>query len=115
MEIMKRLLIAILFAMVVGIYESPADSNLLAETSAAFKAKPGFRTAEAEILLPFVTNGMLRTQIKDILGNPQIDGPLASSSNRWNYSIYYSTLLIVTFDNDRVVNTEAVGFNGKTK
>ena len=100
--------------MVIGTYESLADSNILAETSVAFKAKPGFRTAEAELLFPFVTNGMLRTQIQDLLGNPQFDGPLASSTNRWNYSIYYSTLLIVTFDNDHVVKTEAVGFHGKS-
>ena len=101
--------------MVIGIYESTANSNLLAETSAAFKAKPGFRTAEAKILLPHITNGMLRPQILDLLGEPQHDGPLVSSTNRWNYCVFYSTVLTITFENDRVVNTEATGFQSNTK
>ena len=101
--------------MVIGIYESTADSNLLAETSAAFKAKPGFRTAEAKILLPLITNGMVRPQILDLLGEPQRDGPLGSSTNRWNYCVFYSTVLTITFENDRVENTEATGFQSNTK
>ena len=90
-----------------------AQSNRISEASAVFKAKPGFRTEEAEVLFPLVTNGMPRTHVVELLGQPQWTGPLASSSNRWTYSVFYSTFLIVHFEKDHVVKTEAVGFNGK--
>jgi hypothetical protein len=91
--------------------EALARSNGVAEASATFKSKPGARAREAGTLFALVTNGMPREQVVELLGQPEWTGTLASSSNRWTYSVVYNALLVVEFGDDRVVKTEAVGFD----
>lgn len=77
---------------------------------AKFKAAPGNRSKEARMLAPMITPGMTRDQVRDILGErdkPKSDTP----NNTWVYSVFYSQLISVTFENGKVVKTEAVGIN----
>ena len=76
---------------------------------AKFKASPGFRTKEARILAPMITQGMTKDQVRDILGEPDKEGALQSLDSVWNYSVFYSQVITVTFENDRVMKTEATG------
>jgi outer membrane protein assembly factor BamE (lipoprotein component of BamABCDE complex) len=76
---------------------------------AKFKASPGFRTKEARILAPMITQGMTKDQVRDILGEPDKKGALQSLDSVGNYSVFYSQVITVTFENDRVMKTEATG------
>ena len=83
------------------------------QASDSFKEHIGFRTKEAEMLFPFITNGMPRIEVERLLGRPKkYDGSWAAEAyaEEWNYSVFYSQHLDVTFKDDRVVSTTAVGF-----
>ncbi|MBT7163798.1 MAG: outer membrane protein assembly factor BamE [Victivallales bacterium] len=81
----------------------------LAQVKAKFKASPGFRTKEARILAPMITRGMTRNQVREILGEPDKEGALASSDDIWHYTVFYSQLIAVVFENDRVIRTHGTG------
>ncbi len=106
---MKKTLFAVI-ATLLCVSLASAETNRIAAASTVFRQRPGFRTKEARILFPALTNGMHRADVKTLLGDPEWKGVLASSSNEWTYSVFYSTLLVVHFTNDCIVKTEAVGF-----
>ena len=76
---------------------------------ATFKASPGFRTKEARMLFPMITAGMTEEQVRNILGEPDKKGALASSDTVWNYTVFYSQAISVTFERGKVVKTEGTG------
>ena len=76
---------------------------------AKFKASPGFRTKEARMLLPVIVGGMTKEQVRSILGEPDRKGALASSDTVWNYTVFYSQSITVTFENNKVVKVEGAG------
>ena len=77
--------------------------------TARFKASPGNRAEEAKMLAPLIKPGMTRSQVKDILGAPDAKGALKSTSDRWNYTLFYSQALSVTFKGDVVQNVSGTG------
>ena len=76
---------------------------------AKFKASPGFRTKEARVLFPMIIPGMTKEEVRSILGEPEEKGVLASSDSIWNYSVFYSQLISVTFEKDKVVKSVGPG------
>ncbi len=76
---------------------------------ARFKASPGNRSKEARMLAPTITAGMTKKQVRDILGEPDKKGALASSETVWNYTVFYSQYISVTFEKDRVTRTVGIG------
>ena len=80
-----------------------------ANAKTLFKASPGFRTKEARMLAPMIKKGMTKDQVRELLGEPDKKGALASSDTRWNYTVFYSQCISVTFEEDIVVKTEATG------
>ena len=76
---------------------------------AKFKASPGNRSKEARMLAPMITPDMTREQVREILGEPDKKGALASSETVWNYTVFYSQYISVTFDKNKVIKTAGVG------
>jgi len=76
---------------------------------AKFKASPGNRSKEARMLAPMITPGMTKEQGRGILGEPDMKGALASSEIVWNYTVFYSQYISVTFEKDKVTKTTGVG------
>lgn len=74
-----------------------------------FKTSSGNRASEARLLAPVITPGMSRTQVKEILGEPDSKGALQSTPDRWNYTLFYSQSLSVLFRDDVVLRVEGTG------
>ncbi len=86
---------------------SPDPVDPIERASIDFKARPGFRTKETEILLPLITNGTRKVDVKRLLGEPDRRG---STSGYWFYTVFYSQALGVRFADDKVVSVTAIGF-----
>lgn len=97
----------------------PPQSNVLSvtnmtavdfeKTKVKFKTSPGFRTTEARLLAPLITQGMTKDLVREILGEPDKKGAMTSSDTVWNYTVFYSQAITVLFDKDKVLKTETVG------
>jgi hypothetical protein len=95
----------------VEIVNSKTNLNLeLIQAGIDFKSKPGFRQAAAKILIPHIKRGMNTNGVITLLGNPS---SITESEGRqsWDYVIFYSQAVFITFDTNKLVDVVEHPYN----